>query len=134
MFRLSICDFRTATMSEELTAISCGVFVMRLKGMGAEFLLMRHKDRLDFPKGHIEGGESELDCALRELKEETGIRRSQVRLDPTFRYETSYIARYKRFGFEPVKKTLVLYLGWVNADANPKISEHIGFEWIAWAP
>lgn len=121
-------------MPEKLVAKSCGVFVMRRKGSGAEFLLMRHTDRLDFPKGHIEGDESELECALRELKEETRIRPRQVRLDPKFRYENTYTARYKRFGHKPVTKTLVLFLGWVDEDAEAKVSEHAGYEWMTWAP
>jgi bis(5'-nucleosidyl)-tetraphosphatase len=121
-------------MSDELTAVSCGVFIMRRTQSGAEFLLMTHADRLDFPKGHVEKGEMELECALRELKEETGIRRKQVRLDPNFRYENTYSARYKRFEFRPVRKTLVLFLGWVDGDVTPVASEHVSFAWYEWNP
>ena len=47
---------------------SCGVIVMRTKPQ-LSFLLMQHPDRYDLPKGHIEAGEAEWDCALRELYE-----------------------------------------------------------------
>ena len=38
-----------------------------------KFLLMRHRDRWDLPKGHAEPGETLLATALRETEEETGI-------------------------------------------------------------
>ena len=40
-----------------------------------------------FPKGHIESGESETEAALREVREETGLR---VDILPEFRMEDSY--------------------------------------------
>lgn len=55
------------------------------------FLLMKHTNRFDLPKGHIEKGESEVECALRELYEETGIYRELVVLEPDFRFETVYL-------------------------------------------
>jgi bis(5'-nucleosidyl)-tetraphosphatase len=121
-------------MSDQLTAFSCGVFVMRRKHGKIEFLLMRHADRLDFAKGHIEEGESEMDCALRELREETGISTDQIHIESNFRYTVSYVARYKRFDYQPVTKTLVLYLGWVSGDTEPEVSEHAGYEWYQWNP
>lgn len=41
---------------------SCGFFVMK---PDQSFLLMKHKDRYDLPKGHMEAGESELQTAKR---------------------------------------------------------------------
>ena len=41
---------------------SCGFFVMK---SDQSFLLMKHKDRYDLPKGHMEEGESELQTAMR---------------------------------------------------------------------
>ena len=43
----------------------------------ASEVLLVHRDRYDdwsFPKGKCERGESEEDCALREVEEETGLR------------------------------------------------------------
>ena len=51
---------------------SCGVLVFRDEP-SLSFLLMEHTQRLDLPKGHVDPGESEIECALRELEEETGI-------------------------------------------------------------
>lgn len=38
------------------------------------WLMMHRNGRWDFPKGHIEAGESREDCAVREIEEETGVR------------------------------------------------------------
>ena len=51
---------------------SCGVILFN----GQEVLLLQHPDsknkgHWDFPKGHIENGETEPQTALRELAEET---------------------------------------------------------------
>ncbi|HEY9740619.1 MAG TPA: NUDIX domain-containing protein [Coleofasciculaceae cyanobacterium] len=64
---------------------SCGVIVIRTKPQWS-FLLMQHPTRYDLPKGHIEVGEDELGCALRELHEETGIEASHLQLDEKFRF------------------------------------------------
>ena len=51
---------------------SCGFLLVRGEPI-REFLLMRHADRWDLPKGHVDAGETEMECALRELAEETGV-------------------------------------------------------------
>lgn len=55
---------------------SCGIVLFH----SDEFLLIQHPSKLngreghwDFPKGHVEGNETELETAKRELVEETGI-------------------------------------------------------------
>lgn len=95
---------------------------------------MKHTDRLDLPKGHIEEGETETVCALRELHEETGIPPALLELDPTFRFEAKYHASCQRLGGEQVEKTLVVFLGWLADDVQVTPSEHVGFEWHSWNP
>ena len=55
---------------------SCGVVLFN----SGKVLLLRHSSissreggHWDFPKGHIDGDETEIQTALRELEEETGI-------------------------------------------------------------
>jgi len=108
---------------------SCGFLVMKPDG---SFLLMKHPNRYDLPKGHVEAGASERQTALRELREETGLLETDIAIDPVFRFEEAYTARYKRFGGEQVRKTLVIFLGRLIADKAVRPSEHGAFEWLPW--
>ncbi|MGL4880559.1 MAG: NUDIX domain-containing protein, partial [Waterburya sp.] len=45
---------------------SCGIICFT-RTQQPSFLLMKRSHRYDLPKGHIEPGETELQCALREL-------------------------------------------------------------------
>lgn len=68
---------RTFAIFENMKAISCGVIIID-KATGQ--LLACHPSchpwrpgNYDIPKGHVEAGETHIDTALRELKEEANI-------------------------------------------------------------
>ncbi len=46
---------------------------------GGRWLMIHRNGRWDFPKGHLEAGESIETCAAREVEEETGVRGTVVR-------------------------------------------------------
>ena len=98
------------------------------------FLLMKHRDRYDLPKGHIEPGESDVECALREMTEETGILAHAVKIEPDFQYRSVYYPEYARYNNEVIEKTLIIFLGWVDTPTVIPSSEHLGYEWINWHP
>ena len=53
---------------------SCGFVVYRQVDGQNHYLVIKSKNGdVGFPKGHMECGESEIDTAIRELKEETGV-------------------------------------------------------------
>ena len=100
---------------------SCGAIVYRKSHGNTEILLIKHVNsgHWSFPKGHVEGNETELETAQREIKEETGI---DVILDPTFRETVSYspkkdthkivvyfLAKAKNFDFIPGRTKKYLY-------------------------
>lgn len=100
------------------------------------FLLMQHATRWDLPKGHVDAGETDMECALRELHEETGIRASDIDVDPAFLFESRYNVNGKRYGAdgETVEKTLTIHLGYLINDVEITVTEHEGFEWFEWNP
>lgn len=98
------------------------------------FLLMRHADRWDLPKGHAEPNESLQQTALRETEEETGIAASRIELDPTFRFSLSYPVRYRNHDNRIFQKTVHYFLGYVDETCDIDCTEHLGAEWFRWNP
>lgn len=96
----------------------------------ASFLLLKHIDRWDLPKGHSEPGESLRDTALRETEEETGIAASTIELDETFQFVLEYDVSGKKRG--NYRKQVTYFLGYIPAPTDIELTEHIGFEWLAW--
>jgi len=111
------------------TVLSCGVLVMQRAPVGAVLALLRADGSPDLPKGHVKRGESDVDAALRELLEETGIPPRLVRLDPTFVYESSYRTRSKRTR-QPVMKTVRLFLGEVDGPIIVTVTDHSDYAWL----
>lgn len=67
---------------------SCGAVVTRIKDQKREFLIIHQvQGHWCFPKGHMEGDETEAETARREIREETGL---IVSLDTGFRTSTHY--------------------------------------------
>jgi 8-oxo-dGTP pyrophosphatase MutT (NUDIX family) len=111
---------------------SCGFLIVRGEPVH-EFLLMRHADRWDLPKGHVDPGESEMQCAFRELREETGILSTDIEVLDGFRFETHYEVRAKKSG-QLYDKTLVLFLARLKRDVPIAATEHPGYQWFPWSP
>lgn len=68
---------------------SCGAVIYRKNKGETEILLIKHKNggHWAFPKGHVEKKETEAETALREIREETGLK---VKLDTGFRASVTY--------------------------------------------
>ena len=113
--------------------MSCGVLIIRGTPI-QQFLLMEHPDRLDLPKGHVDPGETEAACALRELEEETGIGVHDIELVPGFRFEHHYRVWPSRFQGEECQKTLVVFLARLVRDVEIQVTEHEGYRWLPWSP
>lgn len=74
--------------------LSAGVAVVRREGDQWRLLLLRAFQYWDFPKGHVESGETPLAGAKREVEEETGITALEFRWGECY-FETGPYARGK---------------------------------------
>ena len=101
---------------------SAGIIIFQ----GRKYLLLQYEaGHWDFPKGHIEKGESESEAALREAKEETGI--SGITLIKGFKEKISYY--YKDEG-KLIRKEVVFFLAKTKNVEVRLSTEHTGFEWL----
>ena len=103
---------------------SCGAIVYRRFHGNIEILLIKHVNsgHWSFPKGHVEGDETELETARREIKEETGL---DVILDQTFRETVSYSPRRN------TQKIVVYFLALArNYDFVPQEEEIAEIRWV----
>lgn len=103
---------------------SCGAVVYRKHHGNTEILLIRHvrSGCWSFPKGHMEEGETEMQTAVREIKEETNIDISID--DPAFRETIEYSPR------RGLLKSVVYFIGRaVSFDAAPQETEIAQLRW-----
>lgn len=102
---------------------SCGAIVYRQRDSWVEVLLICHKNggHWAFPKGHVEKGENEEETALREIKEETGLK---VKLDTSFRHVVAYSPK------PGVLKDVVYFAGRLcGGDQKAQVEEVTGIQW-----
>lgn len=103
---------------------SCGAIVYRKFHGNIEILLIRHinSGHWSFPKGHVEPGETEVETAIREIKEETAI---DVIIDSTFRETVSYSPK------RDTQKVVVYFIGKAkNYDFVPQEEEISEVRWV----
>jgi len=106
---------------------SAGGVVFRIDGAEPRFLLIRDSYRnWGFPKGHLEGDEQPAAAALREVSEETGLARLELRE----RVET--IDWYFRFRGRLIHKVCHFFL-MEAADARTKPQRDEGITACRWA-
>ena len=95
-----------------------------------KFLLMRHRDRWDLPKGHAEEGEDILTAALRETQEETNVPANSIRVDSEFRFELQYLVSYPTRG--ECLKRVTYFIGYLPAVRAIELTEHESYRWWIW--
>ncbi len=98
---------------------SCGAIIYN---QNKEVLIVKHnKGHWDFPKGHVEGNETEQETAIREVKEETNI---DINILENYRYEIHYSPK------ENVEKTVVFFLA--NNTSKDTIKQDAEIANIGW--
>ena len=79
-------------MEEKIQEKSCGCIIIR---NDEKILLIKQtQGHWGFPKGHVEGNETEIETATREVKEETNL---DVSIDESKRYTEHYYTNKGRY-------------------------------------
>ncbi|MBI5158574.1 NUDIX domain-containing protein [Candidatus Micrarchaeota archaeon] len=105
---------------------SSGAVVYRLEEGKPLYLILHYEERhWDFPKGKIEGSETLLETAKREIKEETGI--TQLEFDEQFKEKITYF--YKHAG-KTIFKQVDFFLARTTQEQATLSSEHTESEWL----
>ncbi len=99
-----------------------------------QFLLMRHTDRWDLPKGHCQAGETPMQTALRETEEETGISASSIEMLSDFSFMLEYPVVYAKPKSVAFTKRVTYFLGRLPAAVKVVCSEHPDYAWFDWLP
>ncbi len=105
---------------------SAGAIIFYKSKDKIEYLLLKHElGHWDFPKGHIEEGETPEVAARREIQEETGF--SNVRFVPDFKAHIRYFYKWEgknRF------KIVTFFLGETKTRRVKISHEHLEYRWV----
>lgn len=91
-----------------------------------DYLILHYrKGHWDLPKGKLEGNETNMQAAIRELKEETGL---EVEIFPKFEQSLSYI--FKDFDGILTNKEVTFFVGRSKTQDVMLSPEHISYKWL----
>ncbi len=112
--------------------ISAGAVIFRREPEGqVKFLLLYHgKNYWNFPKGKLEQGERAMAAFLREVEEETGLKRSDLKIISGFKATDRYaffVGKQKQ-----VFKIVIFYLVETKKREVMVSREHDGFGWFTY--
>ena len=115
--------------------ISAGIIIYRKTSEGPRFLILYHGHGYwNFPKGKIESEERSFQTAIREVSEETGLTRNELKFN-------EYFKAYEKFTFwrkkEKIFKIIIFYLAETKRKAIkistiPEGQPHEGFAWFTY--
>lgn len=99
---------------------SCGCIIFNEK---KEILLVHQTaGHWGMPKGHVEKDETEIETAIREVKEETNL---DVEINKDFRYTMSYMVK------DDTQKEVVFFVARnVSKDMKPQLEEVTEMKWF----
>ncbi|MBI2112977.1 MAG: NUDIX domain-containing protein [Candidatus Wildermuthbacteria bacterium] len=111
---------------------SAGAIIFRKEGERPLYLLLHYpstkrakKEYWDFPKGHVEGKETDVETVRREVQEETGIK--DLEFFPGFKETITYFFQVKG---KRIFKTVVFFLASTRTTDVTISTEHEGFIWL----
>lgn len=108
--------------------IACGAIIFREKNNKVEYLIIQHRNdgHWFFPKGKMEENETKMQCAQREILEETGL--ENLRFIDNF--EIEYYYQFLR-GRQIVNKKVYFYIAEAGKNDKVRLSdEHQNYKWL----
>jgi 8-oxo-dGTP pyrophosphatase MutT (NUDIX family) len=111
------------------TATSAGAIILREIDGQLKIALAHHQRDTKtwvLPKGHVEQGETPEQAALREILEETGLRRVQL-----LTYLGSLVRERRKNG-AVIQKTIHYYLAYALPSDQPELPTEAGFTEPGW--
>ena len=107
--------------------ISAGIIIFRRTRDGVKFLLLYHGHQYwNFPKGKLETEEHSRQAAIREVREETGLKSTELRFINFKAYEKFTFKQRK----EKIFKVVILYLAETQKKNIIVSHEHGGYGWF----
>ena len=104
---------------------SAGVILYKTEGQRRVYLILQYAaGHWDFAKGKKIRGETDMQAALREVREETGI--TDVPICDDFKEEIKY--EFMRDG-TAIRKTVVFFLGRTESSNIALSGEHTDYTW-----
>lgn len=111
---------------QEISERSAGIILFRKEGNKKLFLLLHYPSgHWDFVKGRIEKGEDEMQAAIRETREETGI--IDINFIEGFKEKIHYTYLHDN---KVIKKEVVFFLGITYSSQVIISDEHIDHIWL----
>lgn len=98
---------------------ACGTIII---DNGKVLLIQQKQGFYGFPKGHVEGNETEVETAIRETKEETNL---DVVVDESKRFEISYIVN------DNIDKKVVYFLAKLTGE-NKVVAQEEEINEVIW--
>jgi 8-oxo-dGTP pyrophosphatase MutT (NUDIX family) len=122
---IEVCDLAIEAVAEQFFAEfkyveAAGGVVCNEQG---ESLMIYRNNRWDLPKGHLDKGESDEECAVREIGEETGVEDSKI-----VRFLCNTLHAYGVYGVWELKRTAWFELtadSTKDGDTKPQAEEGI---------
>jgi len=123
-FHKDLEELKAAFFKKFTLIVAAGGFVLNEKD---QVLMMFRRGKWDLPKGKLGEGEDMRSCALREVSEETGVRRLQIKSELMITYHT-----YEENEQEILKETEWFLMETDdNGDLQPQQDEDIEVcEWV----
>lgn len=111
-------------MTDNYDERSAGIILCKKNDKRKYLILFHGGNYWNFPKGKLESGESEIEAAVRELEEETGITNIKIVDGFSFSYDYTFHA-----GSLKIKKLVKMYLAYYLEGDVVISHEHKSFKW-----